>query len=91
MRPKDTAIPKDARQVKKAIRSYLDGMGEYTAKVIILDHVGEELKDTFDLQPIENLGRYYHAKVVGPGGEIIDDLLVDKQSGNVISSRRTSR
>ncbi|MFZ7124732.1 MAG: hypothetical protein ACOWWM_01070 [Desulfobacterales bacterium] len=87
MTPKSANRYSDAHQVKKALLSYLDGMGEFTAKVIINEQVSPELKDKFNLRDMKNLGRYYHVKLVGLEGEAIDDLLVDKQNGNIISSK----
>lgn len=89
MGAKDSKHAGDARWVKKAIQPYLDGMGEYTAKVIIRDHVSPDLEARFDWGPVTNLGRYYYVRLVGADGAIVDDLLVDKQSGAIISAKRS--
>ena len=57
-----------------------DGMSTATARFIIERDVGKKIGEVFDVKDLKNTGRYYIAKIVGPDGSIIEQLLVDKQN-----------
>jgi hypothetical protein len=60
-----------------------DGMSTATARFIIERDVGEKIGELFDVKDLVNTGRYYIAKIVRPDGNIIEQLLVDKQNCTV--------
>jgi len=57
-----------------------DGMSTDTARFIIERNVGEKIGEIFDVNDLENTGRYYIAKIVRPDGSVIEQLLIDKQN-----------
>ena len=67
----------------KIIRELFDGMGTGTARIIIEQEVSQAIKEKFNIDQVENKGRYYMAKIVRPDGSTIQQLLVDKQTGRV--------
>jgi len=60
-----------------------DGMSTATARFIIERNVGEKIGELFDVKDLKNTGRYYIAKIVRPDGNVIEQLLVDKQNCTV--------
>ena len=74
----DTADPQN-----EIIREMFDGMGTGTARIIIEREMSREFQEKFNIDQVENRGRYYLAKIFRQDGSIIQRLLVDKQTGNV--------
>jgi len=67
--------------------NYLDGMGTATARLIIHRHVDDQQWEKYSLKDLRNTGRYYIARVVEKDGKIIDEVLIDKQTGRIQSLR----
>jgi hypothetical protein len=67
----------------KIINELFDGMSTGTARIIIERKVSQVFEEKFNIDQVNNKGRYYMAKIVRPDGSIIQRLLVDKQTGNV--------
>lgn len=67
---------------------YLEGMGTATARILINRHLDENLLEEYGLKELKNKGRYYIAKIVEPDGSLVDEVLIDKQSGTIQSLRR---
>ena len=65
------------------IRELFDGMSTGTARIVIEQKVSQAIKEKFNIDQLENKGRYYMAKIVRPDGSTIQRLLVDKQTGRV--------
>ena len=65
------------------LQQILDGMGTGTARLVIDKEASRKISEEYALKGLSNRGRYYVAKVVRPNGSVIDELLVDKQNGNV--------
>jgi hypothetical protein len=66
---------------------YFDGMGTATARIIINRHIDDNQWEQYGLKDLKNTGRYYIARIVEKDGRIIDEVLVDKQSGTIQSLR----
>ena len=66
---------------------YLDGMGTFTARIIISRHLDDEHWEKYGLEDLKNTGRYYIARVAEKDGRIIDEVLIDKQAGTIQSLR----
>lgn len=75
----DPAIQND----REAIRELFDGMSTGTARIIIEEEIDGEDVGAYDIDALENKGRYYTARIVRPDGSAIRRLLVDKQTGRV--------
>lgn len=65
-----------------AIRELFDGMSTGTARIIIEEEMDSQMVEDYDIDPLENKGRYYVARIVQTDGKAIR-LLVDKQTGKV--------
>ena len=65
------------------IQELFEGMSTGTARIIIEQEVSRHIEDEFNIEQVENEGRYYIATIVRPDGSIIQRLLVDKQTGSV--------
>ena len=63
--------------------NFLDGMSTATARVVIDRSLPENFKEIYDIEELQNQGRYYIAKIVQPGGKIVTRLLVDKLNGTL--------
>ncbi len=74
-----------------SLTRYFDGMGTATARIIINRHIDENQWGKYGLEELKNTGRYYIANIVGADGELIDEVLIDKQSGGIQSLRRITR
>ena len=74
--------PSDASE-KTVVQELFDGMTTGTARIIIEQDVGPKISEEYNISTVENKGRYYIAKIVRPGGSAIQQLLIDKQTGNV--------
>ena len=67
---------------------YFDGMGEGTARILINRRLNERLLKKYGVEDLKNIGRYYSAKIIGSNGELVDEVLVDKQCGVIASLRK---
>ena len=66
---------------------YLDGMGTATARIIIKRHLDDKQWEKYGLKDLKNSGRYYIASIAEKNGKIIDEVLIDKQTGIIQSLR----
>ena len=71
------------------LTDYLDGMGTATARILINRRLSEKFIEKYGLKNLKNRGRYYSAKIVDLDGNLIDEVLIDKQNGIINSLRRT--
>lgn len=60
-----------------------DGMSEATARVAIDRDLRRKIMQDFDLVELENKGRYFAAKAYSKDGRWLNELLIDKQTGNI--------
>lgn len=67
---------------------YFDGMGTGTARLIIDKHFDDTVWEKYGIKRLKNTGRYYIARIVDKGGELIDEVLIDKQNGSIQSLLR---
>ena len=65
------------------IQELFDGMSTGTARILIEQGIGRSIGEKYDIDPVENRDRYYVAKILRSDGSLIQQLLVDKQSGSV--------
>ena len=65
------------------IQELFDGMSTGTARIIIEREISQAISEKFNINAVENKGRYYVAKIVRPDGSSIQRLLLDKQTGSV--------
>lgn len=70
---------------KDPLSRYLDGMGTATARIIINRHLDDNQWEKYGLKDLENRGRYYIARIAEKNGKIIDEVLIDKQTGIIQS------
>lgn len=80
----DTAMAEDGQD---PLSRYFDGMGTATARIIINRHIDDNQWEKYGLKDLKNTGRYYIARIVEKDGRIIDEVLIDKQSGTIQSLR----
>jgi hypothetical protein len=67
-----------------------EGMSAGTARLIIERFYGLEQIENCEVRDLENRGRYFRVRLVEPGGRASRELMVDKQSGQVIYSQVVS-
>jgi len=72
-----------ARDVGDKVRRIQEGMSTGTATLLISDAMSDKYTEDFQLKPLENRGRYFTGHVVDQDGNVIENLLVDKQTGQV--------
>ena len=65
------------------IQELFDGMSTGTARIIIEREISQAISEKFNINTVENKGRYYVAKIVRHDGSAIQRLLLDKQTGSV--------
>lgn len=65
-----------------------DGMSTATARVAIDHDLRKKIMQDFDLVELENKGRYYAAKAYSKDGRWLNELLIDKQTGNITVASR---
>ena len=70
------------------LTDYLEGMGTATARILINKRLSEKFIKKYGLKDLKNRGRYYTAKIIEPNGKLIDEVLIDKQNGTIISLHR---
>jgi hypothetical protein len=68
---------------REAVRELFDGMSTGTARIIIEKEIDRRIAEEYNIDVLENKGRYYAARIVRPDGSAIRRLLVDKQTGMV--------
>lgn len=73
----------DASFEDEIMHELFDGMSTGTARIIIEREVSQAISEKFNINSVENKGRYYVAKIVRPDGSSIQRLLLDKQTGGV--------
>jgi tRNA uridine 5-carbamoylmethylation protein Kti12 len=78
-----SARSEDDSSQNEIIQELFDGMSTGTARIIIEKEVSQAIEEKFNIDRVENKGRYYMAKIVRPDGKTIQRLLVDKQTGSV--------
>jgi hypothetical protein len=64
-----------------------EGMSAGTARLIIDRYCGTDLMGQSEVSGPENRGRYFRVRLSEPDGRVTRELLVDKQSGQVICSQ----
>jgi hypothetical protein len=67
---------------------YFDDMGKGTARILINRRLNERLLKEYGVEDLQNIGRYYSAKILAPNGKLVDEVLIDKQCGAITSLRR---
>lgn len=94
MKLKDSKQSHDTQTINSAeldtedpLGRYLDGMGTATARIIISRHLDDHHWEKYGIMDLKNTGHYYLAKVVEKDGCIIDEVLINKQSGTIRSLR----
>lgn len=70
---------------------YFDGMGTATAGILIHRHFDDDVFEKYGLTELKNAGRYYIARIVAADGKLIDEVLIDKQSGTIKSLHLKAR
>ena len=70
------SVPEDV------LTDYFDGMGTATARILINKRLSEKFIEKYGLKDLKNRGRYYSAKIIEPNGNLIDEVLIDKQNGH---------
>lgn len=68
---------------KKIVRELFDGMSTGTARIVIENELGDAVAEQYNIDALENQGRYYLAKIIRLDGSPMQQLLVDKQTGTV--------
>lgn len=63
-------------------------MSTATARVAIDHDLREKIMQDFDLVELENKGRYFAAKAYSKDGRWLNELLIDKQTGNITVASR---
>jgi len=79
----DGSIDRKPDNQHATIREIFDGMSTGTARIVIEKEMDRSIGEAFDIDYLENQGRYYLARIVRHDGTTIQRLLVDKQTGNV--------
>jgi len=62
---------------------FLDGMSTGTARFIIDREISPDFLEKYDIEDLENKGRYYLAKIVNKDGEVTDTVLIDKLNRSI--------
>ncbi len=62
---------------------FLDGMSTGTARFIIERKVSGNILKQYEIQNMQNQGRYYLAKIVDKDGNVTDTVLIDKMNRTV--------
>jgi len=65
------------------MQDILDGMSTGSARIIIDQEASRRVSEDYNLNGLQNKGRYFVARIVRTDGSVIDELLVDKQSGRI--------
>ena len=67
----------------RRMQDILDGMSTGSARIIIDREASRRVSEDYHLKGLQNKGRYFVARIVRTDGSLIDELLVDKQSGRI--------
>jgi len=62
---------------------FLDGMSTGTARFIIDREISPDHLEKYNIEDLENKGRYYLAKIVNKDGEVTDTVLIDKLNRSI--------
>jgi hypothetical protein len=62
---------------------FLSGMSSATARIVIDKNLPDNYRDLYNIEELQNQGRYYIAKIVEPPGKVVARVLVDKLNGTV--------
>lgn len=74
----------DAQQAAPEVGiDFLDGMSTGTARFIIDRRVSGDILKEYEIQDMENQGRYYLARIVDKDGNVTDTVLIDKMNRTV--------
>ncbi len=65
------------------VRRIMTGMSMETATLVLDSAVRQKVAGDYRLEALENRGRYYTATIVNRDGSIFQEMLVDKQTGEV--------
>jgi hypothetical protein len=75
----DSAIDKE----QGIFKSSRDGMSTATARIAIGKKLRKKIMEDYDLLELADKGRYYVAKAYSKDGHWLNELLIDKQTGNI--------
>ena len=64
-------------------KSSRDGMSTAMARIAIGKKLRKKITDDYDLLELADKGRYYAAKAHSKDGHWLNELLIDKQTGNI--------
>ena len=64
-------------------KSSRDGMSTATARITINRKLRKKITEDYDLLGLADKGRYYVAKAYSKDGHWLNELLIDKQTGNI--------
>jgi len=64
-------------------KSGRDGMSTATARIVIDRRLRRKIVEDYDLVELADKGRYYAAKAYSKDGQWLNELLIDKQTGNI--------
>jgi hypothetical protein len=69
-------------------KSGRDGMSTATARITIDRKLRKKIMEDYDLLELADKGRYYVAKAYSKDGQWLNELLIDKQTGNIQVANR---
>jgi len=75
----DTTTEKD----NGIFTSSRDGMSTATARIAIKRKLRKKIMEDYDLLELTDKGRYYLAKACSKDGHWLNELLIEKQTGNI--------
>jgi hypothetical protein len=70
-------------EVCDQVHRIMEGMSAGTASLVIRDAVDDKIDSGYTVEGLKNRGRYYTASIVDTEGNVIQKLIVDKQTGDV--------
>ncbi len=79
----DGAASESGSSESEIIQELFDGMSTGTARILVEQEISWAIGEKYDIDPMENRSRYYVAKILRSDGSLIQQLLVDKQTGSV--------
>ena len=65
------------------LKSIRDGMSTASARIAIGRKLRKKIMADYDLLELADRGRYYVAKAYSKDGHWLNELLIDKQTGNI--------
>jgi len=81
---KDITTEKD----ETIFKSSRDGMSTATARIAIDRKLRIKIMEDYDLLELADRGRYYLTKAYSKDGQWLNELLIDKQTGNIQVANR---